>query len=172
MLKISGGNSAMLLFTYLRQDDPRKSTMLKLNRFSLASKVSLEKLKKSVLLNPFSDTILSPPDRDIVMKYGIGVLDGSWERIDSASRLITPRSRRLPTLVAANPVNFGKQEKLSSVEAASAALYITGFQEQAELILSKFSWGMRFLEVNREPLMAYSKCLNADEIKAEIQHFF
>lgn len=34
------------------------------------------------------------------------------------------------------------------VEALAAAFYITGFPEEAELLLSKFSWGHSFWEVN------------------------
>jgi len=38
--------------------------------------------------------------------------------------------------------------KLTCLEATAAALYMTGFDEQAELLLSKFSWGHSFWEIN------------------------
>ena len=38
--------------------------------------------------------------------------------------------------------------KLTCLEATAAALYITGFDEQAEEMLSKFSWGHSFWEMN------------------------
>jgi pre-rRNA-processing protein TSR3 len=37
---------------------------------------------------------------------------------------------------------------LTCLEATAAALYMTGFDEQAELLLSKFSWGHSFWEIN------------------------
>jgi pre-rRNA-processing protein TSR3 len=72
--------------------------------------------------------------------------------------------RALPFLMAANPVNFGRPCKLSSVEALAAALYIMGEKEQACIILSKVNWGIRFLEVNREPLDLYAGAKDSSEI--------
>ncbi|MDX1798732.1 MAG: DUF367 domain-containing protein [Candidatus Lokiarchaeia archaeon] len=51
--------------------------------------------------------------------------------------------------MAANPTNYGKWEKLSSAEALAAALYITKFFDLANVILSKFSWGKTFKELNK-----------------------
>jgi pre-rRNA-processing protein TSR3 len=79
--------------------------------------------------------------------------------------------RALPFLVAANPVNFGKPCVLSSVEALAAALYIIGEKERAAELLSKVSWGIRFLEVNREPLDLYTSAKDSTEI-IKIQELF
>ena len=76
--------------------------------------------------------------------------------------------RALPYLLAGNPVNFGRPFKLNSAEAFAAALYILGYKEQAEKVLSKFNWGHSFLELNKEPLEEYSKAKNSREI-VEIQ---
>jgi pre-rRNA-processing protein TSR3 len=72
--------------------------------------------------------------------------------------------RALPFLIAANPVNFGKPCVLSSVEALAAALYIIGEKDRAAELLSKVSWGIRFLEVNREPLDLYTSAKDSTEV--------
>ncbi len=58
--------------------------------------------------------------------------------------------RKLPPLIAVNPVNYGKWEKLSSVEALAAALFHLKYKDYAKLLLSKFSWGQEFFKINYE----------------------
>jgi len=70
----------------------------------------------------------------------------------------------LPILIAGNPVNFGKKTKLTTVEALSAGLYISGFKEKAKTILSVFSWGHNFLELNYDLLEKYRMAKNSYEI--------
>jgi len=85
-------------------------------------------------------------------------LDCSWvhakEVFDLSSNWI---SRCLPYLVAANPVNYGKPTKLSTVEALAAALYIADFREQATELLSKFKWGPQFVTLNKQLLEGYAQ---------------
>ena len=66
--------------------------------------------------------------------------------------------------MAANPVNFGKPCMLSSIEALAAALYILGEKERATEVLSKVNWGVRFLEVNQEPLDLYARAKDSTEV--------
>jgi pre-rRNA-processing protein TSR3 len=73
--------------------------------------------------------------------------------------------------VAANPVNYGKPFQLSTVEALAAGLVILGEAAQAELILSKFTWGHVFLELNREPLQEYAAARDSTQV-VEIQNAY
>jgi pre-rRNA-processing protein TSR3 len=107
--------------------------------------------KRSIVLNPETVTVLSPGDRDVAARHGITVIDTSWKSTDNSvfHVLKAPFQRRLPRLVAANPVNYGVPNILSSAEALAAALFILGFPEEALKILSKFKWGNSFLQLNQ-----------------------
>ncbi len=128
----------------------------------------------AILLDPTSRKALSPADRRTVESRGIVAVDCSWEKYEryfgpTLKRKCTPRI--LPFLVAANPVNYGKPCKLSTIEALAAALYITGFKDEARDILSRFKWGPEFLRLNEEKLEAYSKAENSAQI-VKIQERF
>ena len=53
--------------------------------------------------------------------------------------------RKLPPLLAGNPVNYSKMNKLTTVEALSAAAFILGNEEMCSNLLAKFNWGHTFL---------------------------
>ena len=154
----------------LKGDDPRKSTALKLVRFGLAKRVSnISELPRGVVvLNPIADTVLTPLDKPLVLRYGLVVIDSSWnkgvELIGSVCRRIKGYHRVLPVLFAGNPINYAVPTKLSSAEAVAAALYITGFKDVATRILNLFKWGHTFMELNKELLEKYSKALSRDEV--------
>ncbi|HUW85326.1 MAG TPA: DUF367 family protein, partial [Methanoregula sp.] len=117
--------------------------------------------RNTLLLDPTVEKALSPADKYV---KSITVLDCSWIVLDTG-RVRSFRTRRaLPFLLAANPVNFGRPCILSSVEALSAALYIIGEKDRASELLSKVSWGIRFLEVNREPLDLYAGAKDSREV--------
>lgn len=101
----------------------------------------------------------------------ITVLDCSWEVLDSVSVRHLPFRRALPFLVAVNPGHFGRPFQLNSVEACAAALYILGEKEQAKNVLARFSWGLRFIEVNHDPLEEYSSAKDSSEV-VEIQYCY
>lgn len=136
---------------HFKQCDPKKCTALKLKKFNLLFIISKikGKLKNSIVLNPFAQKEITIEDRDIILKNGLIVIDCSWNNLVSLSKFNLGIPRKLPPLIAANPTNFGKWEKLSSVEALAAALYIINFSNYADLLLSKFSWGDQFKVLNK-----------------------
>jgi len=152
------------LFAYRDNScDPRKCTVKKLERAGLIRIVTkLSAIpRNTLLLDPTAEQALSPADRNV---KSITALDCSWEVLDCGAVSSWRIRRALPFLMAANPVNFGKPCMLSSAEALSAALYILGEREQAQEILKKVSWGIRFLEVNAEPLARYAEAKDSSEV--------
>jgi pre-rRNA-processing protein TSR3 len=152
-----------------RQCDPKKCTALKLKRFGLARQVVQLRFlpKRAVVLNPFSETAFSPADRKRIEDFGLVGLDCSWEHAEKVLlKHVRGTSRCLPILVAGNPVNFGKPTKLTTAEALAAALYIAGFRDQADGLLSVFKWGHTFLELNYERLESYAAAKDSTEVVA------
>lgn len=70
----------------------------------------------------------------------------------------------VPYLVAANTVNYGRPYKLNCAEALAAGLWICGFQTDAQLVMSKFSYGEEFLRINADLLDAYAACKDGEEV--------
>ena len=143
-------------------DDPSKNTILRLALKGLVTIVP-KPPRRSVVLNPYSPTPLSVQDKTIAEHHGITVIDCSW-RSNRLRKLKQGIHRRLPLLLAANPVNYGKPYILSSVEALAAALLILGHREQAREILSPFKWGLEFMKINSSRIEAYSKARTSHEI--------
>ena len=153
-----------LLVYHANQCDPKKCSGKKLSRFGLVRITAhINQLRPFLVLSPFSEKALSPEDRGT---RGLAALDCSWAHAEEAFSHTRLKERALPYLVAANPVNYGKPFKLSTVEALAAGLVILGEAAQAELILSKFNWGYVFLELNREPLERYSEARTSAEVVA------
>ncbi|MGA2912902.1 MAG: DUF367 family protein [Methanoregula sp.] len=143
--------------------DPRKCTVKKLEKagfLKIFNKIS-QIPRNTLLLDPTAEQALSPADKKV---RSITVLDCSWVVLDTGKVCSWRNRRALPFLVAANPVNFGKPCILSSIEALAAALFIIGDKERALAVLSKVSWGIRFLEVNQEPLDLYASAKDSAEV--------
>ena len=160
-----------LIVYHANEDDPKKCSAKKLHRFGFVKLETniMRTPKNAVLLNPFAKKSLSKEDFDIAEKNGLLAVDCSWENAENNFDFLDKRcsSRALPFLVAANPVNYGKPFKLTTLEAFAAALYIFGEIQEAEKILNIFKWGPHFLELNKEPLEDYRKAENShDVIKA------
>jgi pre-rRNA-processing protein TSR3 len=149
-LRIDDFSEVKLFCLHYNECDPKKCTALKLKKFNLIKiiKNSDRRLKNALTLNPFSSSEISIDDKDTIVQFGLVVIDCSWKRILNLKSIPFYNSRKLPPLLAANPVNYGKWEKLSSVEALAAALYITDFNDYGDYILSKFSWGIQFKNLN------------------------
>lgn len=135
---------------YFDECDKKKCTAFKLKNLNILKFISniQGSLEKAVLLHPFSKQVISENDSNIILKFGLIVLDCSWNNIMSLKNVRNRAMRKLPPLIAANPVNYGKWEKLSSAEALAAALFLTKNPELANSILSKFSWGNEFKKIN------------------------
>ena len=153
---------------YAYRDNPcdqRKCTVKKLARRGLTTIITsiAEIPRQTLLLDPTAEQSVSPADRHLP---SITALDCSWEVLDTGAVSSWRNSRALPFLVAAHPVNFGRPFKLTSVEAMAATLYILGEKAQARAILEPFRWGLRFLEVNAEPLEEYAQAKDSSEVVA------
>jgi len=144
------------------QDDPKKCTAAKMVKFGLAQ--NIKKIgAKGLVLDPFSENTLLPKDKSTI--HSIIGIDCSWNLADQAfSKKFDGIKRKLPPLLAGNPINYSKLNKLTTVEALSASLYILGFNEQSLELLDKFKWGHTFYELNKNLLDEYSKLENESQV--------
>jgi pre-rRNA-processing protein TSR3 len=151
------------------QDDPKKCTAAKMVKFGLAQ--SIKKIgAKGMVLDPFAEKTLLPKDRSIINTV-IGI-DCSWNLADQAfSKKFNGIKRKLPPLLAGNPVNYSKLNKLTTAEALSASLFILGFREQSLELLDKFKWGHTFYELNHNLLDEYSKLENESQIELILKDY-
>lgn len=157
-----------LVVYHTDQDDPRKCTAKKLHRFGFATlQKNVRRLPShAILLNPFAEKSLSHEDVAIAQRNGLVVLDCSWKTAEQTFQSLETRMtpRALPFLLAANPVNYGKPYQLSTLEAFAASLYILDEVAQATAILGIYTWGHRFLELNKEPLEEYRQARSSAEV--------
>lgn len=159
----------------MEQDDPYKCSAAKLARLGLAKKLHRARQipREALVLNPMASRVIFPGDRNRTRAPMLVAVDCSWEKVQVEFRKQFPgMSRRLPTLLAANPTNYAKQHKLSSVEALAAASYILGFKEISIKLLSIFKWGDTFITLNRELLEAYSTAKSEEELPEIESQFF
>jgi pre-rRNA-processing protein TSR3 len=157
---MSSNTTPGLLIIQMEQCDPKKCTAKKMVKFGLARTAKAHVARRSIFLDPFAESALSKKDHGLAEKNGIAALDCSWNKADDEDRLPIrvklQNPRALPFLVAANPTNYGRPWKLSTVEALAAALYIMGWAEEAVSILEKFKWGIHFIKINQHYLDEYA----------------
>jgi len=164
-----------LIVVHYGEDDPRKCTARKMQRFGCAELVTSfhQVPRDAVLLSPFSKKSLSQEDAVAVRRFGLVAVDCSWKTAEAAFGALEARnpSRALPFLVAANPVNYGKPFQLTTLEAFAAALSIIGETGQAERLVGLYKWAPHFLVLNREPLEAYRRARTSAEVVAAMREF-
>ncbi|MDH3203884.1 MAG: DUF367 family protein [Nitrosopumilus sp.] len=151
------------------QDDPKKCTAAKIVKFGLAQ--NIKKIgNKGLVLDPFSEKTLLPKDKSLINSI-IGI-DCSWNLADQAfSQKFSGIKRKLPPLLAGNPVNYSKLNKLTTVEALSASLFILNFKDQGLELLNKFKWGHTFYELNQNLFDEYSKIKDEDQIELILKDY-
>lgn len=159
-----------LLVCLFNDDDPSKCSAKKLIRFNILKRV-YKPPYDTLLLDPFISTPLHKGDSS----RSITVVDCSWVNASSIFRRIRVKDgnrRRLPLLLAANPINYAKLARLSTAEALAAASYILGYDDLAFDILNKFKWGHTFIELNKELLNEYSNAKSIQDISRIEEEYF
>ncbi|MDH3611382.1 MAG: DUF367 family protein [Nitrosopumilus sp.] len=151
------------------QDDPKKCTAAKMVKFKIANDIRNTN-KKNLVLDPFSDKILLPKDKSLI--HSIVGIDCSWNLADQAfSKNFVGVKRKLPPLLAGNPVNYSKLNKLTTAEAIASSLFILGFKEDALALLDKFKWGHTFYDLNQNLLDEYSHVESEDQVKNILKQY-
>lgn len=136
-------------------------------RLGLMRELHVGQKHPGVVVSPKAKNLISPADRPILEQYGAAVVEASWKRIDEVpfTRIGGPNQRLLPYLIAANPTNYGRPWRLNCVEALAATFFICGHRDWAEDVLSTFSYGEAFIEINEAVLKRYAACKDEDEVK-------
>ena len=151
------------------QDDPKKCTAAKLVRFGLANKVTTIR-SKTILLHPFSINTLMNKEKNEIRS--ITAVDCSWNRAEKMfEKKYSGIPRKLPPLLAGNPVNYSKINKLTTVEALASAACILGNEELCYNLLAKLNWGHTFLELNENLLKDYRNAKSEDDVNSIITEY-
>jgi pre-rRNA-processing protein TSR3 len=147
--------------------DPKRCSGKKLMKLGLMRELSMGQRHSGVIISPNAKRTISPADRELMEPYGAAVVECSWARVKEVpwAKIGGQCERLLPYLVAANSVNYGKPWRLNCVEALGAAFYICGHPDWAEEVLSHFSYGQSFLEINSSILKRYAACADEEAIK-------
>ena len=147
--------------------DAKRCSGKRLMRLGLMRELHVGQKFAGIVISPKGKKLVSKADKDLLEQYGAAVVEASWKRIEEVpfGRIGGKCERLLPYLVAANPTNYGKPWRLNCVEALAACFYICGRKEWAEDILSTFSYGQSFLDINDEVLEKYAECQDEEQVK-------
>nr|CCC96017.1 unnamed protein product [Trypanosoma congolense IL3000] len=165
--RVEGGRCGVPLAMWdFEQCNPDACSGRRLHRRNALRLLKLREPFPGVVLTPTAVETLSPADSRIIGEFGVAVVDCSWNQLDAVPwrqmRMGAPRL--LPLLIAANPVNYGRPQELNCAEAFAAALAIVGRMDDARAVMSYFSWGESFFDINAELLEGYQRCRNATEV--------
>lgn len=144
--------SAPLAMWDFEHCDPNKCTGKKLARLGVLKILKVRQPFRGVVLTPTARHFVSPADAHVMRGEGAAVVDCSWKELSKVpwAKMKMGAPRLLPFLVAANPVNYGRPQKLSCAEALAAALEICGLRDDARAVMDNFGWGPQFFRVNEE----------------------
>ncbi|QHS76125.1 ribosome biogenesis protein TSR3 [Saccharomyces paradoxus] len=147
--------------------DPKRCSGKKLERLGLIKSLRVGQKFQGIVVSPNGKGVVCPDDLGIVEQHGASVVECSWARLEEVpfNKIGGKHERLLPYLVAANQVNYGRPWRLNCVEALAACFAIVGRMDWASELLSHFSWGMGFLELNKELLEIYQHCTDAASVK-------
>lgn len=146
----------------------------KLCKLGYSDRLKIGQNFNGIVLSSEATSFVSPADLEIVEKYGIAGINCSWNRLEDipfSSLGKLKNHRKLPLIVAANTVNYGKPFKMNTAEALAATLYIVGFKKEAISLLYPFSYGVEFIKLNEEAMNAYSGCANSQEVEKLMNYF-
>ena len=149
------------------QNDARRDSGSKLVRQGLARRLDARASFQGIVLAADAAQILSPADAPLIQTRGLAGVNCSWRGLDAVPFAALGRPelrRRLPFLVAANEVNYGKPLYLNTAEALAAALRIAGMTQDAELLLAPFASGGAFFALNADAFEAYAAAVDGDGV--------
>lgn len=151
----------------LNHCDAKRCSGKRLMRLGLMRELHVGQKHPGVVVSPKAKSLISPADKSILEQYGAAVVEASWKRIEEVpfTRIGGPNQRLLPYLIAANPTNYGRPWRLNCVEALAATFFICGHRDWAEDVLSTFSYGEAFIEINEAVLKKYAACKDEEEVK-------
>ncbi|KAF2767095.1 DUF367-domain-containing protein, partial [Teratosphaeria nubilosa] len=151
----------------LNHCDAKRCSGKRLMRLGLMRELHVGQKHAGVVVSPKASRLLSPADRPLLEQHGAAVVEASWKRIDDVpfAKIGGPHPRLLPYLIAANPTNYGRPWRLNCVEALAACFFICGHRDWADDILSTFSYGQAFLDINDAVLKRYAACQDEDDVK-------
>jgi pre-rRNA-processing protein TSR3 len=165
LVKMTRRGRALL---YNTAHEPNRDSGSKLRRLGYADILKIGQTFKGVVLSSEARDYVSLADKAIVDEFGIAGINCSWNRLSEIpfESMGKGRNQRLlPLLFAANSVNYGRPHKLNTAEAMAATLFLTGYPDEARLLLGPFGYGEEFFRLNEEAFRAYSACQDSAEVQ-------